>query len=190
MKDINKINSETWLLCVCVFSAFFRGGWYMKRRSKRQKEKRKMRRKRRRALTKAFCYRHTTLWRGWRSSCTRSECHVHLSHTHINFAAETQLTHHKHRWALSLSLYVEGHMVRLNRWHQRTWHELSAHSRFCTNMPQSINTENIPAKPDAHLLAPAASHLNLAFRVCHMQRNRNWKPSFVACAVPHKPAQV
>lgn len=36
---------------------------------------------------------------------------VHLSHTHINFAAETQLTHHKHR----LSLYVEGHMVRLNR---------------------------------------------------------------------------
>lgn len=170
MKDRNKINSETWLLCVCVFSAFFQGGWYMKRRMKQQKEKRKMRWKRRRALTKAFCYRHTTLWRGWRSLCTRSESLPFISHTctHINFAAETQLTHHKHRWALSLSLYVKGHMRRLNRWNQHTWHELSAHSCFCTNKPQSINTEtSLPNQtPISWLQQPLISILHSESAIC------------------------
>ncbi len=56
---------------------------------------------------------------------------------------------------------------------------------------QSTNMEDIPVKPDAHLLAPAASHLNLVLRVCHMQRkrnrNRNWKPFFVTCAAMLSP---
>ncbi len=137
---------------VFVFSVSLRGGWCMKRR-KRQKEKRKMMR-RIRALMKAFCYRHTMPWRGWRSLCTRSEAQVHLSRTHLFHSSVN-------RCALSLSLYVEGRTVRLNAWHQHTWPELSAHSCIYTNTPQSTNTEDIPAKPDAHLLAPAASHLNL-----------------------------
>ncbi len=83
--------------------------------------------------------------RGSSSSLT----HTHLFHSSVN------------RCALSLSLYVEGRTVRLNAWHQHTWPELSAHSCFYTNTPQSTNTEDNPVKPDAHLLAPAASHLNL-----------------------------
>jgi len=63
----------------------------MKRR-KRQKER--MRRKRKRALMKAFCYRHTTPWRGWRSLCTRSESLHTPTHMLINVTAETLLTLH------------------------------------------------------------------------------------------------
>lgn len=62
----------------------------MKRKRKRQKEKR--RKKRIRALMKAFCYRHTMPWRGWRSLCTRSETLVHLSRAHTCFTApQTQM---------------------------------------------------------------------------------------------------
>lgn len=171
--------AETWQLCVCLQCLFARRVVHEKEKETTEREEEEEDKSSDEGL---LLQAHHAM--------ERMEEFVHkvrlrsssLMHTFVS-----QLC--KHRCALSLSLYVEAHMVRWNTRHQHTWPEPSAHSCFYMNTPQSTNAENIPAKPDAHLLAPAASHLNLVLRVCHMQRNRNrnWKPSFVTCAAMLSP---
>lgn len=162
MKDRNKINSETWRLCVCVFSASLQGGSYMKRR-KRQKEKRKMRRKRR-ALTKDFCYRHTTPWRGWRSSCTRSESLAFISLTctlisQLRPSSQTQMC---------IIIEFICHAVRLNGWHQApdtSWVLTAAFARTCHS--PSIRKRSLPNQtPISWLQQPLISILHSESAIC------------------------
>lgn len=161
----------------------------MKRR-KRQKE-RKMR-KRRRALTKAFCYRHTTPWRGWRSSCTRSESLTVISHTHTCILM-SQLRPCSHSICIIIEFICRGsygEIKRMTSTHltRAECSQLLLHEHATVHQYGKHPCQTIRPSPGASSLSSLSCIQSLPY--AEEQELKAVLCSVCCKTVPYKPAQV